>query len=489
MQLLTSRKKSIILVLVPLLLSAFIHLWNLTGFPDIFYDEGVYMYRTMHVLAGEGPQVGMFHDHPFFGQLFLAGILGPIGYPNSLHPAADVSSIQMLYLVPRILMGLLAIADTFLLYKICEKRYDSRVALFASILFAVMPITWLLRRILLDSILLPFMLSSILFALYTKDSSHKKIAVIVSGVLFGIVLFTKESVFAIIPLIAYLVYENTKSRKMVGLWFIPAISIPMIWPIQIIISNQFHRWIGDILFQVHRENQGFGMIVGTFFVFDPVLFTIGIAGMIYAAIRKDWMILLWIVPFVVFLASISYDQYFYWIPVLPVFCIAASKCILDFIEKKSIKISPMSAISIAGIYGLIISTILITSNIYGQYDAAAYVLQNVHNTGITNDKNNITIVSSPVYSWIFKYVFHVSDTLTDYRDLLFYPAYTANILLVADYHFMHDMNSGKQLQNVYNNTTSVKKIQGVVSDFTEVYPYSNMVVNFEGRDIDIRESK
>ena len=490
MQQLTSGKKSIVFVLVPLILSAFIHLWNLTGFPDIFYDEGVYMYRTMHVLAGEGPQVGFFHDHPFFGQLFLAGILGSIGYPDSLHPLADVNSIQMLYLVPRILMGLLAILDTFLLYKICEKRYDSRVALFASVLFAAMPITWFLRRILLDSILLPFMLSSILFALYAKDSSHKKTVVIVSGILFGIVLFTKESVFAIIPLIAYLVYENSKAQKMVGLWFIPVILIPMIWPIQSLVTNQFSKWIGDILYQVHKENHGFVTIAGIFFAFDPVLFTIGIGGIVYAAIRKDWLILLWVVPFIIFLAAIGYVQYFYWIPILPAFCIAASRLILDFINKKSTKKMPsLAAISAAGLYGLIISTILITSNIYGQYEATVYVLQNVHNTNIPHDKSNTTIVSSPVYSWIFKYVFHVSDTLSDYRELLFYPVNTTNILLVADYHFMHNIDAGKQLQDVYNNTTSVKKFQGVVSNYDFRYPFTNMAVNYEGRDIDIRESK
>src|SRR5207247_5717214 len=84
---------------------------------------------------------------------------------NMLH------SIEMLYLVPKVLMGLLAVVDTFLIYKISEYRYNRNVALIASILFAVMPITWLLRRVYLDSILMPFLLSSILFAVYTKNNS------------------------------------------------------------------------------------------------------------------------------------------------------------------------------------------------------------------------------------------------------------------------------------------------------------------------------
>jgi 4-amino-4-deoxy-L-arabinose transferase-like glycosyltransferase len=66
----------------------------------------------------------------------------------------------MLYLVPRVLMGILAVVDTFLVYKISERRYNRNVALIASVLFAVMPISWYTRRILFDSIQLPFLLTS-----------------------------------------------------------------------------------------------------------------------------------------------------------------------------------------------------------------------------------------------------------------------------------------------------------------------------------------
>src|SRR5919197_4750176 len=75
----------------------------------------------------------------------------------------------MLYLIPRVLMGLLAVVDTFLIYKISERRYNRNVAIIASILFAVMPLSWLMRRILLDTILMPFLLSSILFAVYNTN--------------------------------------------------------------------------------------------------------------------------------------------------------------------------------------------------------------------------------------------------------------------------------------------------------------------------------
>ena len=449
------------------------------------------MYRAMHVLAGEGLQTGYFHDHPFFGQIFLAGTLTLVGYPNSLHPTADVHSAEMLYLVPRVLMGVLAVADTFLIYKISERRYSKNVALFASVLFAVMPITWLTRRILLDSILLPFLLTSILFAIYAKDSKNKKLLVILSGIFFGITLFTKETMFVMIPLLAVLIYQNTKSPRMLAAWFIPAILIPLIWPIQSLQNNQFHLWIGDILYQVHRQNSNFGNILENFLIFDPLLLVIGFAGIVCAAVKKDWIILLWFIPFLVFLATIGYVQYFYWIPVLPILCIAAAKFILDLTARAKEDVRhklPFVVISCIGIFGLVMTTFLITSNVSAQFDAVAYVLQNVHNSDAPYDEKNTTIVSSAVYSWIFKYVYHMTDVLPDYRSVLFYPLITNHVLLISDLHFTANLNAGKQLQDIYNNTTSVKKFKGGVLDADlGKYPFTNMRANYEGSEVEIRE--
>ena len=487
------KNSTILFIAIPLVLAAFTHLWNPVGFPDVFYDEGIYMYRTMHVLAGEGPQVDYFHDHPFFGQLFLAGALSLTGYPDSLHPTADTNSVQMLYLVPRVLMGILAIFDTFLIYKISERRYSKNIALLASVLFAVMPITWLTRRILLDSILLPFLLSSILFAVYAKDSQNKKLLVILSGIFLGITLFTKETMFTMIPLIAVLVYQNTKNRKMLAMWLIPVILIPMIWPLQSIQDNQFHYWINDILYQTHRQNNNFVNIVENFFNFDPVLLILGLAGILYAILKKDSVILLWFVPFLVFLVSIGYVQYFYWIPVLPVLCIATAKFIMDLATKAKEDIRhkiPYIIISCIGIFGLIMSILLVTSNVSSQYDAAAYVLENVHNSNIPNDKNNTTIVSSAAYSWIFKYVYHIPDTLKDYRSLLFHPLPTNHVILIVDQHFKYNLNSGKQLSDLYNNTTMVKKFRGgVLEADLKQYPFTSMAANYEGSEVEVRQSK
>jgi hypothetical protein len=471
-------------ILVPIVLSSFTHLWNPAGFPDIFYDEGVYMRRTMHLLDGGGPQEEFFYDHPYFGQLLLAGFLGATGYPGSLDPSPTPQSVEAMYAVPRVLMGILAVVDTFLIYKISEKRYGKKVALISSILFAVMPITWLMRRVLLDSILLPFLLASVLAAIHAGDAGGRKKTsmVILSGAFLGIAMFTKIPIFVMLPLVGYLIYSCSAQRrtKMLGLWFIPVILIPMIWPAYAASLGQFDLWIRDVVWQTQRQSAGFASIIGTFFLFDPVLLLLGAAGFIYAGIKKDALVLLWLVPFLVFLSVIGYVQYFHWIPVLPVFCIAAGR----LIEKLAVirPALPFAAVAGLGIFGLVSSTMLITTDLTSaQFEAAAFV------AGYAD--NNTTIAASPVYSWIFIYVFDIEHSFLDYRDLLFYPVETDKLLLVSDHHFQSNLGAGEQLEDAYNNTENVAVFKGnVVTYDLGKYPYTNMLSNYEGDEIEVRIS-
>src|SRR5919202_3682755 len=274
LSLLVSRKVSrtvFLFLAIPLVLSAFTHLWNPIGFPAIHPDEGMYLRRAMYMIEYLSPQdpssrfdhsqvSTSSYDHPYFGQLFLAGVFRLIGYPGLLDPKPGdaIHSVEMLYFIPRVLMGLLAVVDTFLIYKIAEVRYNRKVAFIASILFAVMPITWITRRIVLDSILMPFLLSSILFAVYynknnntttrKKDSKNKNniislgddddgssnnsrsnnnnnkskkniSLILLSGIFLGLAIFTKIPAFTMIPLVGYLIIfvnhnnNNNSSNK------------------------------------------------------------------------------------------------------------------------------------------------------------------------------------------------------------------------------------------------------------------------------------
>jgi Dolichyl-phosphate-mannose-protein mannosyltransferase len=448
----------------------------------------------MHVLEGLGLQESYFYDHPFFGQLFLAATLGIIGYPESLNPnSGDADSIEMLYAIPRTIIGILAVIDTFLIYRISERYYNWKVALFASLLYAVMPITWITRRILLDSILLPFVLSSILFAIYLGYSNRKFVAILLSGISLGLAIFTKIPIVTMIPLVAFLIFMNSnKNFKMIGLWLIPVILIPLIWPIHAAFFGQFDLWLKDVIWQIQRQNSGFSSIVMFFFLVDPVLLILSSAGIVFAAIKKNYFLLLWIIPFLVFLSVIGFVQYFYWIPILPAFCVASAVFMIHLFEKVAISkfrtVLLVATISSIIIFGLVNNTLLITSDVSSaQYQASAFIPKYIQEKNDNNSNYDVTLISSPVYSWIFNYVFNKENVVTDYRELLYYPVQSKETLLIADPHFKSNIGSGRQLQDIYGNTTLIRVFKGDVFDFDlNRYPYTSMVKNYEGSIIEIR---
>ena len=542
----------------------------------------------MVVLNGHGPQDPYYpYDHPYFGQIFLAGVFAMIGYPSSLDNSSSISpsspsslsssfdsnnnnnnnnnmlhSIEMLYLVPKVLMGLLAVVDTFLIYKISEYRYNRNVALIASVLFAVMPITWLLRRVYLDSILMPFLLSSILFAVYTKNNSSPSpysysssksskdkdrekrrnnhnnntttitnkniLLVLLSGIFLGLAIFTKVPVVALIPLVGFLIYTNNNNSsssrkrrlKTLGLWFIPVILIPLIWPAYSISIGQFNLWWQGVLHQTDRTvnltdtdiNGSLLKSVGVFYQIDPVLLILGIAGLIFAgAIKRDFLILLWVIPFTIFFVAIGFAQYFYVIPILPAFCIAAARMISDLSGKKIIinirrnkgqgeeekriqQILPFAIISGIGIFGLISITMLITTNVNSSFfQVYAFVVQHLPQNGGSSDSNNnnnnkVTMLGSHWWVWntfwIPKYVFHKDLVIIDPRfDPDFKtPIRTEKILFIGDGIFRHNVLSPNIFVHIIipgsNVTERIVSIQNLYKDSSKIGSFvDNVALN------------
>ncbi|HET6715587.1 MAG TPA: hypothetical protein VFG90_00550, partial [Nitrososphaeraceae archaeon] len=398
----------LVMIVIPLVLSAFTHLWNPAGFPYFHGDEGHYMRRAVHTLDGLGPQEARNvnwtfeqpYDHPYFGQLFLASTLGVVDYPDSLSPRInDIYSIEILHLAPRLLMGMLAVFDTFLIYKIAERRYSNRnIAFVAAILFAVMPMSWLTRRILLDSLFLPFLLTSILFALYSgirakqrepkevvmvksregsggtsekiererergrqgqgqgriveqgqdvgynyyrshKIMSHQNIILLLSsGIFLGLTIFTKVPAITLIPLVGFIVFTNNKkSFKALGLWIIPVILIPLMWPAYAIFNGESEDWLNGLYWQAaERSSQPLWDSLSDLLRVDPILFVLGIAGIAFAGvIKRDTLIILWFIPFVGFFYLINHSRDIHWIPIIPVFCIAGAVLIVNIINKIS----------------------------------------------------------------------------------------------------------------------------------------------------------
>ena len=468
MTILNIRRLSFAFLGIPLLLTAYTHFLYPIGFPPgPFNDENIYISRGMRVLNGLGLTESSVFDHPYFAQLLLAGIFFVIGYPSSLHPAVgDLHSIEMLYLIPRIVVGIFAVMDTFLLYKICERHYNRTAAIIASIIFAVMPIImWQTRWVLLESVQLPLLLGSVLFALYSHSfqntngcSNNNKsiLLVLLSGYLIGLAIFTKIPAFTMIPLVAFLVYRNSnRSLKVLGLWFIPVILITMIWPVTAASIGELNNWFRDVFFQTQRgTGNSFFISLNYNFHTDPVFHILGVAGLVYAVVKRDIVLLLWIAPFLIFIYLIGFVSVYHFIPVYPAFCIAIAKMLVDIsnsIKRKRIALMlPYIIIFAIGVFGLVTSTtLLIRHDNLSYFETTAFLSRFLH-----DNEDPITVIGNPFYLWIPQFVFHLSQH--DY--LGFYdsrPADIKNVVSIADSGLIDKLshNTGAtQIQEIQDNS-------------------------------------
>ena len=456
--------KNSLLILIPIILSSYTHLWNPIAYPSIDYDEGIYMRRATQILDGKGVQEVynsfVLYDHPYFGQIFLAAALSIANYPFSINPTVTTQSIEMLYLVPRVLMGFLAVVDTFLVYKIADARYKRKVAFVSATLFAVLPSTLLLRGIWLEPIELPLLLSSILFALYSKNRSQlsigsnynipieKNFFVILSGIFLGLSIFTKIPAFTFIPLVGFLIFTNNNRRwKILGLWIIPVLLIPTIWPGYSVYAGQLSSWFYGIYYQTHRESVPLYQTIYYFLLeVDPVIVIFGLIGFLYAVIRRDFLILLWFIPFVLLLHFLGYvGDMFHFIPLIPVACIAGAVIIYYLagkVTKKTQTILYPVIVSVIVVFGLVDSTLLITQNPNAaKFEAVAFLSQYLR----TNSSDDLSIISNPLYLWIPQYIFHMSNV-----DYVPYDGTTfidnEKVLLISDNKFLSDIKYHQELK-------------------------------------------
>jgi Dolichyl-phosphate-mannose-protein mannosyltransferase len=521
-------------------------------FPGIHTDEGHYVRRGIHVSEGFGPQEpSSNYDHPYFGWLFLGNIFSVIGYPDSLSPRlGDVSSIEALWSVPRILMGFLAVVDTLLVYKIVETRYSRRAAFIAAVLFAVMPYGWLTRRVLLESFQLPFILLSILFAMfyvtnisknrnrvintnlnqnhtlntsnYGDNNSRNILLISISGVFLGLAIFTKIPAFTFIPVVGFLVYvagrtkkegdniirksnnnsnnivsskkhSNQNGLKTLFLWFIPVVLIPLIWPAYAISVGQFEAWTEGVNFQVTRESKPLGDNIMEFYSIDPVLLVLGIAGVGYcAALKRELLFLIWIVPFLILLYYLDYVSSFFLIPLIPPLCIAPAVMITDLSNrvaknrKRIRELLPLSIVSVIAIFGLINTTSLILKSENSNYLEVAAAISNQLPTGVTQDgstaslDDQMTVIGNPRFYWILQYVFDKPSYSykTQYNTINIHTLEgivegSEKVIMIADQGIMEIIRNEKQpdnakeqlraerLSEIYFNTELEDKIGSV----------------------------
>jgi hypothetical protein len=480
------------------------------------------MRRALILLDGGPPQEDDFrYDHPFFGQMVLAGLLTTVGYPDIVHftSGANVNSIENLHLAPRIMIGGLSIIDTFFIYKIVECRYNRKTAFVAATLFAVMPSGWLTSRILLESIQLPLILASILFALRIWvrnqkeilpgiDNRHDKrhaievVLILTSGIFLGLGTFTKLPSVAFIPLLAYLVFINSnRSFKMLGIWFAPVILIPLLWPAYSLATGESNEFMEGIFWQSGRADRDLYSIVDLFrpdviykiadiLVFDPFLVIVGAGGIIFASIKRDYFLGLWLIPIIVFFSLLGFVRTFFLIPMLPVFSIGAAVLISALLDKVSIprvsKITTVISISAITVFGLTSTFLLVNTNVNSAYFKvySAVVGYLPENLGAeTNNTSAVTIVGNDWVisglSWIPNYIYDKDHEFKKYYSRA--PIETEKVLLVVDKRMRDELLGAnveshiEQVRSLYTEGTGlIYQLNDRPRYDYSKYPYASM---------------
>lgn len=524
------KQKYLVYVLVPIALATYSHLWNPLGFPSIHADENTYIFHALEVQEGKGvlPRGAPHYDHPYFGRIFLASVLDFLGYPDIVQPSpGKIESIEMLHLVPRILMGVLAVVDTFLVYKIAERRYNSTVAVIASILFAVMPSSWLLERILLDNFLVPFLLSSILFAVSIPKSElnnglhdrRQVVLVLISGIFLGLAVFTKIPAFTFIPVAGFLVFSNTsRSFRLLGLWLGTVIIIPSLWVLLAASAGQFDSWLAGIAEQATgREDKPLVGSLQSFFRIDPVLLSVGALAVVMLLLKKDIVPLLWVLPYLAFFYFLSFSDIVHMVMLLPPFCIGFARLLDEgakyLISRLSLtklqRLLPYIMLSPFAIFALLSMSILLVLDINSNYFLAYnYTVEYLSSQEEQNASSNpIAIIGrywTKSFLWIPQLVFDkdflfIRDDSATFHRLSTQQILDYDVLLIADNRIMalasgrDNLNSedlvSLKLKTVYDSTEVLRAIEDKGPRYDrDVYPYTSLNFNRGIGEIEIRSN-
>ncbi len=531
-----------------LALSAYTHLWNPAGFPPWYVDESTYIDRALDV--SDHKILLNTHDHPFLGWTILAGFMHVTGYPDSFVTSEDASSIGMLYGAPRILMGLLAVLDTFLIYKIVERGFGRRAAPIAAVLFAAMPVSLTLRMVLLDSILLPFVLSSVLLAMYAcgpdpksnsvtggraplqpaPDKAH--LLVLLSGVCMGCAMLVKIPSLVMIPLVLALVWSAGKRPGWMLLWLVSMILIAAAWPASAALEGEFDQWIRGVLWQTDRSGQHMLdslqqyipislvqgqdpdilthpaiLLMGTIWLFeiDPVLISLGVAGLVFAAAMRNRFLMLWIAPVLLFFGSIGYVSWFHLGMLWTAMCVAAAALLGGGIERvyarrwdsRGQRVLLLAAVLAATALGLSTSGVLVHWDATSAYpEAVSFALRNYVDSDAQIIMRNIN------KSWLSS-IYNLTDSgMADNFASNTYPEKTKEIVMIE---FVDRMEHNRYLLGAHHGVGNATAPQETdLKRYVEIYyggsrmaefhnppkpdtPIPSAVYEYAGHSVDVTE--
>jgi hypothetical protein len=249
-----------------------------------------------------------------------------------------------------------------------------------------------------------------------------------------------------------------------------------------------------------QEERGLVFAFNAMWDIDPLLFLLGISGIIFTSIKRDFFFALWLIPYLILVYYVGWVTHFHWIIVLAVFCTAASFLILNLPKitashpihtKIPRQLLIFSLFLIITGFGMASTATMVSADISSlQIKTAAFILEQVKtwkrdssnsNSSIA-DKDNVTIISSPMYSWLFMYPFKETYVLSWFRDSS-QPVHAQKVLLVVDQFYKgwikresgEDQKQQQLINDLHNQTKVIREFKAPETAYNkDAYPFTGL---------------
>jgi hypothetical protein len=330
-----------------------------------------------------------------------------------------------------------------------------------------------------------------------NNNRNRLILYSLSGASLGLAIFTKIPAFTMVPVIILILLgskgnfiSRKKNLKRIVIWLMPVVLIPLIWPLYAIFTGHFDEWANGVLWQgTQRQREGKSLLdtLDVFWKSDPILLMLGMGGVAFCCLRKDFVPILWIVPYLSLLFLVGWVTHFHMILLLPAFCISIGVLIMELpkiISSRFARVISLSSLLALSLFGLISTSILISTTVSSaQFEGMEFVANQTsfHTVGGIKSSENITIISSPIYSWIFKYIFGDKNVFSHVRDTQ--PITTPRIILVVDSTYKHVISKSegendtqiRRLENIFNATEVRALFKDTSQNYdSKSYPYTGI---------------
>jgi len=252
------KRGELLLVILLLVISGVSHGYNMFHFPYYENDEGTYMSQAWSLVTeGKLAPYTYWYDHAPAGWMLIALWTKLTG---------GFFTFGMSVNSGRVLMLVLHLISSALLYYIAKRLSGTKLAgIIAVLIFSLSPLgIYFQRRVLLDNIMIFWVLGSLAILLKEKLKLRH---IIVSAMMFGVAVLTKENAIFFIPAFLYAIYSHSNpayrsfaivkwliiSGSIISLYFLYALLKGEFFPVGMFGGNDPHvSLLGTLQEQLNR---------------------------------------------------------------------------------------------------------------------------------------------------------------------------------------------------------------------------------------------